>query len=61
MPSGLAKQQALVLPLKLFEPPLELPPLQIYMQWHRNRERDGATAWLRELMAEVSRRLGLLE
>ena len=48
-------------PLKLFEPPLELPPLQIYMQWHRNRERDGATAWLRELMAEVSRRLGLLE
>jgi DNA-binding transcriptional LysR family regulator len=60
MPSRLARQQAQVLPLKLFEPPLELPPLQIYMQWHRSREHDGATSWLRELVLSVSRRLGLI-
>jgi DNA-binding transcriptional LysR family regulator len=60
MPSRLARQQALVLPLKLFEPPLELPPLEIHMQWHRTREHDGATTWLRELVPVVSRRLGLM-
>lgn len=60
MPSRLARQQARVLPLKLLEPPIELPPLEICMQWHRNRGQDGATTWLREQVLAVSRRLGLI-
>ncbi len=60
LPSRLARQQAGILPLRLLDPPLELPPLQIFMQWHRNRESDGATAWFRDLVVKVSRRLGLI-
>jgi DNA-binding transcriptional LysR family regulator len=61
MPSRLARQQASVLPLKLLPPPFTLPPLKIHMQWHRSREQDGATVWLRELVSTVSRRLGLID
>ncbi|MBN8490748.1 MAG: LysR family transcriptional regulator [Burkholderiales bacterium] len=60
LPSRLARQQAGILPLRLLDPPLELPALQIFMQWHRTRERDGATAWFRDLVLTVSRRLGLI-
>ncbi len=58
VPSRLARQQAEFLALKLFEPPLQLPPLRIAMQWHRTRDRDGATAWLRDLIVTTSRELG---
>lgn len=58
LPSRLARQQAAVLPLKLLTPPLELPPLRIVMQWHRTREHDGATAWLREQVLLTARRIG---
>lgn len=58
MPTRLARQQAGHLPLRLFTPPLDLPPLRISMQWHRSRERDGATAWLRDLVVATSRELG---
>jgi DNA-binding transcriptional LysR family regulator len=59
MPSRLAKQQAQVLPLKLLAPPVQLPPLEIHMQWHRSRERDGATVWFRDLVLATAARLGL--
>ena len=58
VPTRLAQEQAKHLPLRLFPPPLELPPLRIVAQWHRSREGDGATRWLRELILEVSRALG---
>ncbi|HSV83603.1 MAG TPA: LysR family transcriptional regulator [Ramlibacter sp.] len=55
LPTKLAHQQAAYLPLRLFAPPLELPPLRIIMQWHRTREHDGATAWFRDLVIRTSR------
>jgi DNA-binding transcriptional LysR family regulator len=58
VPTRLAQQQAQFLPLKLFEPPLELPPLRVAAQWHRSREGDGATRWLRDLVVETSRAQG---
>lgn len=60
LPSRLARQQAQTLPIRLFRPPLALPPLEIHMQWHRGREQDGATLWLRRLVLSVSRRLKLI-
>lgn len=60
MPSRLARQQAESLPLKLFAPPIDLPHLRIAMQWHRSRERDGATLWFRELVLETAREVGYL-
>jgi LysR family nod box-dependent transcriptional activator len=58
VPSRLAEQQAQVLPLRLFTPPLDLPPLRIVAQWHRSREGDGATRWLRDLIRQTSRDMG---
>jgi LysR family nod box-dependent transcriptional activator len=58
VPSRLALQQEKVLPLKLLTPPLDIPPLRIVAQWHRTREGDGATRWLRDLIVETSRSIG---
>jgi DNA-binding transcriptional LysR family regulator len=54
IPSRLAREQAKSLPLKLIDPPVALPPLRIAMQWHRTREHDGATAWFRDMVLDVS-------
>jgi DNA-binding transcriptional LysR family regulator len=58
MPSRLAKQQAAVLPLKLFAPPVDLPPLRIVMQWHPTRAHDGAAVWFRQLVVATARQVG---
>lgn len=58
LPTKLANQQAEYLPLRLFVPPLDLPPLRIVMQWHKTREHDGATAWFRDLVVATSRDIG---
>lgn len=58
VPSRLAQQQAQVLPLKLFRPPVDIPPLRIVMQWHRSRQSDGATRWLRDLVTTASQDIG---
>jgi LysR family nod box-dependent transcriptional activator len=61
LPTRLAQRQAAIFPLTLMEPPMDLPPLQIIMQWHRSREQDGATVWMRDLVLEIVRRNGLIE
>jgi DNA-binding transcriptional LysR family regulator len=38
------------LPLKLATPPMETPRLEEFMQWHRSRERDPGTVWLRSIL-----------
>lgn len=58
VPTRLAQQQVQTLPLKLFRPPVNIPPLRIVVQWHRSRQNDGATCWLRDLVVETSREMG---
>lgn len=58
LPARLARQQAQVLPLKLFEPPIKLPQLEIHMQWHSMRDLDAGTIWFRELVISTARELG---
>jgi LysR family transcriptional regulator, nod-box dependent transcriptional activator len=41
------------LPLKLIAPPVELPPLEEFMQWHKSRDRDPGTAWLRSVLKDA--------
>jgi DNA-binding transcriptional LysR family regulator len=38
------------LPLKLVAPPLAIPRLEESMQWHRSRDRDPGTVWLRSVL-----------
>lgn len=44
------------LPLKLIAPPIEIPRLEESMQWHKSRDRDPGTIWLRSVLkAAVSK------
>ena len=38
------------LPLKLIRPPFEIGAFQESMQWHKSRDRDPGTLWLRSLL-----------
>jgi LysR family transcriptional regulator, nod-box dependent transcriptional activator len=57
----LGKQQARTLPINIFESPVDHPPLRVVAQWHRTREQDGATRWLRELIVKTAEDLDYLE
>jgi len=41
------------LPLKILKPPFEIATLQESMQWHKSRDRDPGTVWLRSLLKSV--------
>lgn len=45
------------LPLRVLEPPLELPRFAIYQVWHERRQEDPAHAWLRGALAALARSL----
>jgi DNA-binding transcriptional LysR family regulator len=38
------------LPLKLVAPPVEIPRLEEHMQWHKSRDHDHGTVWLRSML-----------
>ena len=38
------------LPLRLIPPPIEIPRLEESMQWHKSRDRDPGTIWLRSVL-----------
>jgi LysR family transcriptional regulator, nod-box dependent transcriptional activator len=38
------------LPLKLVAPPVEIPSLEEHMQWHKSRDHDPGTVWLRSIL-----------
>jgi DNA-binding transcriptional LysR family regulator len=42
-----------LLPLRVLEPPLELPPAAYWQVWHERSHRDAAHAWLRGQIAEA--------
>ena len=38
------------LPLRIIAPPLEIPKFEQFMQWHRSRDRDPGSLWLRSVL-----------
>ncbi|WP_433928359.1 LysR family transcriptional regulator [Sorangium cellulosum] len=42
-----------VLPLRTFDLPFELPPIEIAMAWNSRTEHDPARAWLRRLVTDA--------
>ncbi|MGG7604826.1 LysR family transcriptional regulator [Massilia sp. BKSP1R2A-1] len=53
VPQKLAERAALPFGLEWIAPPLELPPLQTNVFWHRRYNQDPGNQWLRGLLAEV--------
>ena len=43
--------------VRLFDPPLPLPPFAVKQHWHERFHPDAANAWLRRTLAEVMRPL----
>lgn len=54
----LARMYARVLPVRVLEPPFEIPPLNLVMQWNPHSEQDAAHAWLRRRLKVVAANAG---
>jgi len=57
VPSRLATEMSRNLPLRILQPPLELPRLVECLQWPSHRESDPAHRWIREQIRTVAARL----
>lgn len=44
-----------MLPLRIVEPPLEIPTFIVKMVWHERQHHDAGLSWFRALMADVAR------
>lgn len=44
-------------PLRLIEPPIEIPVVRECLQWHEYREKDPCHHWLRQLLIETAGRI----
>ena len=50
----LAAVYAAILPLRIIEAPIAMPPVVEAIQWHRYRDRDPARLWLQDLLKSVA-------
>jgi DNA-binding transcriptional LysR family regulator len=53
LPIHFARLMARYLPLDFYEPPLDSPVMDIFMYWHRRKDREGANIWLRQQVSSV--------
>jgi LysR family nod box-dependent transcriptional activator len=52
IPLSLARQFENVLPIRIFESPVEFPPLKIIMAWTKASDRDASHGWFRTQIRE---------
>ena len=43
--------------LKLLDPPFDIPPLKMVMQWHRFMDKEPALVWLRNLILAIAKEM----
>jgi DNA-binding transcriptional LysR family regulator len=41
------------LPLKLFAPPIKIPPVSMSVQWHKSLDRDPSSIWMRGALRQI--------
>ena len=58
MPGRMADLAAASLPVRHVRPGFETPKFSVVMQWHRYRDQDPGSVWLRDLIRDEARRLG---
>ncbi|WP_321857386.1 LysR family transcriptional regulator [Paraburkholderia tropica] len=54
MPGRLASELSRRLPLRVVEPPVTMPVMTEFLQWHEYREKDPCHRWLRERLLEAA-------
>jgi DNA-binding transcriptional LysR family regulator len=57
LPERIARRVAPGLGLRIFDPPVTLPRLDVAMGWHDRMRRDPAHTWFRHLVASVTREI----
>ena len=57
IPERVARTFAAFLPLRLVEPPADLPGFTMTLKWHERRHRDPAHVWLRGELAAVAKEI----
>jgi len=57
LPHRLALQAKRDHPVVLFKAPLDIPPIQFHMHWHKRKQRDVELKWFREAVASVCARI----
>jgi LysR family transcriptional regulator, nod-box dependent transcriptional activator len=55
MHTRMARIFARRMPLKLFAPPVEIPPVSMSLQWHKSLDRDPSSLWLRTAIRRIVR------
>ncbi|MCS0630247.1 LysR family transcriptional regulator [Telluria mixta] len=53
----IAERAQTYLPVRLWEPPLKIPRLVQTLQWHKYKNNDAATLWLRQRLIDVAARI----
>ena len=48
LPEKSARMYCGILPIVVKPMPVELPPLDVHIYWHRNVDKDPANLWLRD-------------
>jgi LysR family nod box-dependent transcriptional activator len=61
MHTRLAKQCAGTLPIRLVKPTFDIPRLTEVLQWHKYRDLDPGSMWLRDMIIEGARKLPHLD
>lgn len=59
LPHSFVAASGLAAGLAMRPVPLELPPIEVTLLWHRRHAHDAAQRWLREWVGAVARRVGL--
>lgn len=57
LPRRMAQVYAEHFGLRLLRTPLELPPVPVYLVWHRSNDADPGQRWLRETLLELAQRI----
>lgn len=57
-PERLAKEFAPVFGLRVYEAPIQLPPISIAMIWHRRNDGDAGQVWFRQQVMNMVAKLG---
>jgi LysR family transcriptional regulator, nod-box dependent transcriptional activator len=55
MHTKMARIFARRLPLKLFAPPIKIPPVSMSLQWHKSLDRDPSSLWMRAAIRRVAK------
>jgi DNA-binding transcriptional LysR family regulator len=60
MPRRYAEELARLMPLRVFDTPVPVSPIQVFLYWHVSRDDDRVHQWMRELVIQLAAENGWL-